>query len=190
LGYVHFERVRTGTSQPQSTSTLDTDTDTDTSSLTFFCTLDTSPSVDRGRRLGPEVRTMTLIGNAVLSPFPLFVYYNTTIFINFSSCFVCVVCLFVTTILFLPVVQTSIRDTPLLLNRRSFKNQVPNCQLANNGWTLGMDYKGVDVVLCCTIRSGQGKRAAASMQRWGGSLGPHHLSIRPKLISDVLLIVF
>jgi hypothetical protein len=166
LGYVHFERV--GPRTFTSTSTLDTGSLS--SSFTFFRTLDSSPRVDRGRRFGPGIRTLTLTVSNVFATSPsflfsFFVYCNITAIISFSVCS-CVFYSFFSLLSFSSV-RFSICDTPVLSNRWSFKNQVPGCQLANSSWTLGRDYKGVVVVLCCTIRSEQRKVGArhSSMQR-------------------------
>jgi hypothetical protein len=148
LEYVHLERV--GPRTFAFTSTLNT------GPLSSSFTLDSSPRVDRGRGIGPGVRTLTLTVSAVFATSPLFSFFCTIILVYLlasqrvrihSSFF---------SLLSFSSVQFSICDTPVLSNRWSFKSQVLGHQLANSGWTLGRDYKGV-VVLCCTIRIEQGK---------------------------------
>jgi hypothetical protein len=85
LEYVHFERVghRTFTS----TSTLNAGSLS--SSSTFFCTFGSSPRIDRGRRVGPGVRTLKLTVSAIFATstfFSIFVHYNSTVIISFSVC--------------------------------------------------------------------------------------------------------
>jgi len=70
LGYVHFERV--GPRTFTFTSTLDTGSLS--SSFTFFRTLDSSPRVDRGRRFGPGIRTLTLTVSNVFATSPSFFF--------------------------------------------------------------------------------------------------------------------
>jgi hypothetical protein len=144
LGDVHFERVGPRTFTFTSTSTLDPGSLA--SSFTFFCTFDSSPRVDHGR-VGSGVRTLKLTVSAVFVVFPFFLCSIILLYLLASSCVR--VCSFSSFFLSRRFGSQFVIPLP---NRRSFKNQVLGCQLANSDWTLGRDYKGV-VLLCCTIRS-------------------------------------
>ena len=92
-----------------------------------------------GRARGPYTDTDCERRFYYLPPlFPFFVYYNSTVIISFSVC--SCVCgfssFFSLQVLSFSAVRFSICDTPVLSNRRSFKNQVPGCQLASSSWTL------------------------------------------------------
>ena len=130
MGYVHFERVGPRTFTCTYTCTPDTG-----SSSSFFCTFDSSLRFDRGRRVGPGVRTLTLTVSAIWATSPFFsLFCVPQYYCSYYILSVLVWCSFSSPLSFLSFssVRFSICDTLMLSNRWPFKNQALGCQLANS----------------------------------------------------------